>query len=73
MRKYIKYIDPDQRHWPLLPVIVLFGTNDPRVPRAELHDPRLLAPTPVAEGPGPSPIDAINPVINLFDWKNRVE
>lgn len=66
--KYLRYIGPDQRHWPLVPTIILLGTNDPRVPRAELNDSRLhhieqRAPSHAA--------NATNLVTSLEDWKNR--
>lgn len=68
LSKYLKYIGPDQRHWPLVPSIVLLGTNDPRVPVLEIPDPRLSPSDPRAV-----PQDEIrtNPVISLIDWKNR--
>jgi hypothetical protein len=68
--KYLRYIGPDQRHWPLVPTVMLLGTNDPRIPSSAVPDPRLSSPDPRAAGLVPK---AINPVISLSDWKNRVE
>lgn len=47
LRRWLSVIDPSRRYYPVVPPLFLLGTNDPRVPQEELHDPRSGIPGPI--------------------------